>query len=362
MTKIKVSFHSGKGFAKHNNHYPTKRDKGNINRSLTAQNVTWTCYKGVTDVVEAEKKLYEEMFMEELNIQNKKYRKKGNYGRIRTMDEWMKAERHRPTENIFQIGNMDCYIDPADLWNCYVKFASWRKNTFKDNLILISSVMHVDEATPHIHERYVLYYTDDQGIKHTGMKKSLEQAGVDLPDPSQPESRENYRKITFDAMCREKWQDIVEDVLQNYKDLELDRTVDQERKKYRIGHMGVDSWRACEAAMRRVNNTKAMLKQQEDDLHAKQKALKEEQEALKLQAEAIQVAAKQQNANLTDLAEKMQNVEKREMELQGRERTFKQRVKETVKRRLAAEKKAERIHEELVSYYPAPSYTPSGND
>ena len=313
-------------------------------------------------MVEAEKKLYEEMFMEELNIQNKKYRKKGNYGRIRTMDEWMKAERHRPTENILQIGNMDCYIDPADLWNCYVKFASWRKNTFKDNLILISSVMHVDEATPHIHERYVLYYTDDQGIKHTGMKKSLEQAGVDLPDPSQPESRENYRKITFDAMCREKWQDIVEDVLQNYKDLELDRTVDQERKKYRIGHMGVDSWRACEAAMRRVNNTKAMLKQQEDDLHAKQKALKEEQEALKLQAEAIQVAAKQQNANLTDLAEKMQNVEKREMELQGRERTFKQRVKETVKRRLAAEKKAERIHEELVSYYPAPSYTPSGND
>ena len=102
--KIKVSYHSGKGYARHNNHYPVKRDKGNINYNLTPKNKIWTCIDGVTDVAEAEKMLYTQMFSDELEMQNKKYKKKGNYGRIRTMDEWMKAERHRSVENILQIG------------------------------------------------------------------------------------------------------------------------------------------------------------------------------------------------------------------------------------------------------------------
>lgn len=43
--------------------------------------------------------------------------------------------------------------------------------------------------------------------------------------------------MTFDAICHEKWQDIVEEVLQKYQDVELDRTVDAERKK-----MVSDTW------------------------------------------------------------------------------------------------------------------------
>lgn len=364
MTKIKVSYHSGKGFARHNNHYPTKRDKGNINHKLTYLNRAWTCINGITDVEEAEKNLYTEMFTEELDIQNNKYRKKGNYGRIRTMDEWMKTERHRPVENILQIGNMDCYIDSDDLWNCYAKFANWRQNRFKDNLILISAVMHVDESTPHIHERYVWYYTDDQGVKHTGIKKSLEQAGVDLPEPDQPESRENYRKMTFDSMCREKWQDIVEDVLQQpqYQNLELDRTVDQERKKYRIGHMGVDSWRAYSAALKRVSRMRSMLKSKEAEQRNREREIKYEKEKLKVKADDLRAAAQKQDADLVSIEKKLKSIEKREMELLEQERTFKQRVNETVKRRLDAEKKFEKIQEELNNYYLDPDYVLGSNN
>lgn len=85
--RIKVSFHSGKGYARHNNHYPVKHDKGNIDYSRTSKNKVWTRVNGVTDVVEAEKILYDEFFAEELALQNAKYRKKGNYKYIRTMDE-----------------------------------------------------------------------------------------------------------------------------------------------------------------------------------------------------------------------------------------------------------------------------------
>ena len=68
--KIKASFHSGKGYARHNNHYPVKRDKGNIDYEQTANNRVWTRIKDVTDVVAAKKMVYDEFFTKELEMQN----------------------------------------------------------------------------------------------------------------------------------------------------------------------------------------------------------------------------------------------------------------------------------------------------
>lgn len=344
--KIKVSYHSGKGYARHNNHYPCKRDKGNINYQLTERNKVWTCIQGVTDVVEAEKMLYEQMFSEELELQNAKYKKKGNYKNIRTMDEWIKAERHRPVENIMQIGDMECFIDPQDLWECYVEFTRWRKQKYGNNIILISAVMHVDEATPHIHERYVWYYTDADGVKKTGMKKSMAQAGIDLPEPGKPEGRYNYRKMTFDAECREKWQDIVEEKLKQYQNVELDRNIDQERKAGRIGHMGVDCWRSYRAAMDKafslVNNFNVKL----EDLKTKEAEIKEEQERLADEAAGLEQAAQQQNADNAAIAEKMAEIRERKKELEEQERTFSQRVDDAVKRRNNAAERGNKIHAE----------------
>lgn len=42
--------------------------------------------------------------------------------------------------------------------------------------------MHVDESMPHIHERCVWYWVDENRVK-----KLLEAAGVELPDPSASE-------------------------------------------------------------------------------------------------------------------------------------------------------------------------------
>jgi len=361
IQKIKVSFHSGRGYARHNNHYPVKRDKGNINYALTPKNKIWTRIKGVTDVVQAEKIVYEEFFVEELNQQNAKYRKKGKYKNIRTIDEWMKAERHRPVENILQIGDMNCYIKPDDLWDCYVEFTRWRNRQYGDHIILISAVMHVDETTPHIHERYVWYWTDDNGVKHTGVKKSLEQAGVDLPDPDKPEGRYNYRKMTFDAECRQKWQDIVENVLQKYKDVELDRTVNQERKKDKIGHMGVDSWRAYSAAMKKAGKKASMLARQEEDLKQRESEIIEEKKRLEEAAEDLKAAAQQQDADTAAIADKMAWIAAREKELEEQNRTFRQRVEDAARRRVQAEEKMEKARCDLKRYYSDSGYTLGSN-
>jgi hypothetical protein len=341
--KIKASFHSGKGYARHNNHYPVKRDKGNIDYEQTANNRVWTRIKDVTDVVAAEKMVYDEFFTKELEMQNAKYRKKGNYKNIRTMDEWLKSERHRPVEDILQIGNRECYIAPEDLWRCYVEFTRWRKEKYGDHIILISAVMHVDESTPHIHERYVWYYTDENGVKHTGMKKSMEQAGIALPEPDKPEGRYNYRKMTFDADCREKWLDIVEKKLQNYRDVELDRNVDLERKVNRIGHMGVDCWRSYEATLNRTIRTVNQFTLKLDWLKMKEAEIREEQEKLADEAARLKTASQQQDADNAAIAAKMDEIRKREKELAEQERTFKQRVDDAVKRREKAKEKRSRL-------------------
>ena len=52
-------------------------------------------YGGADDIEGAEKLLYEEMFDAERESQNERYRKKGNYGRIWTMDEWRRPVSHR---------------------------------------------------------------------------------------------------------------------------------------------------------------------------------------------------------------------------------------------------------------------------
>jgi len=360
MGKIKASYHAGKGYVLHNMHFRTKRDKGNINYDLTPKNRIWTRYKGMTNVVEAEKKFYNETFTEELEMQNAKYRKKGNYGKIRTMDDWIKAERHRAVENILQIGDMNCHIDADDLWDCYVKFTAWRNEKYGNHLALISAAMHVDESTPHIHERYVLHYKDSQNanIERTGMKKSLEQAGVELPDPSKPEGQFNNRKMTFDAECREKWLDIVEQELQNYKDVELDRNVDQEHKRNRIGHMQIDNWRAYQGAMNRVSRTVYNLKRKEAELTKKEVDIIIERDKLEEEAENLRLAAQQQDADLADIAARMEAVRAREDELEKNERMFQKKVEDVVRRRLAAEEKCGNIKKELQRHRQDPDYAP----
>lgn len=120
--------------------------------------------------------------------------------------------------------------------------------------------------------------------------------------------------------------------------------------------MGVDCWRAYEAAMRSVRRTSSMIKKQEDALKQRAAEISEEKEQLAKAAADIEAAAQQQDADLAALAAKMEKIEAREKELDELERTFKQRVKEATKRRVQAEEKTEKVKAELKRYYNDPGY------
>lgn len=49
---------------------------------------------------------------------------------------------------------------------------------------------------------------DKDGHFIIAQEKALREAGIELPDPSKPEGRYNNRKIAFDKMRREMFQEI----------------------------------------------------------------------------------------------------------------------------------------------------------
>ena len=68
--------------------------------------------------------------------------------------------------------------------------------------------LHLDEGTPHIHERHVFDCKNRYGELCPQQEKALEELGFELPDPSKPKGKHNNRKQTFDAVCRTMLFDI----------------------------------------------------------------------------------------------------------------------------------------------------------
>ena len=62
--------------------------------------------------------------------------------------------------------------------------------------------LHLDEGTPHIHERHVFDCENKYGELCPQQEKALEELGISLPNPDKKKGRNNNRKQTFDAECR----------------------------------------------------------------------------------------------------------------------------------------------------------------
>ena len=86
--------------------------------------------------------------------------------------------------------------------NIVTEFIDEFKAKFGEHVHVLDWALHLDESTPHIHERHVFDCENKYGEVAPQQEKALEALGFDLPDPDKPLSRRNNRKITFDAACR----------------------------------------------------------------------------------------------------------------------------------------------------------------
>ena len=130
-------------------------------------------------------------------------------------------------ERIYQLGTLDEHASAEDLLSVVTEFIEEFKAKYGDHVHVLDWALHLDESTPHIHERHVFDCENKYGEVAPQQEKALEALGFDLPDPDKPLSRRNNRKITFDAACRKMLFEIAK-----RHGLELEEEAEYGNRKY----------------------------------------------------------------------------------------------------------------------------------
>lgn len=189
---------------KHNDRQFDIRNAEHIDPERVKDNRYWNWTGNPETTFEAaEQAFYEKHIQKHLDAQNARYRAQRHAERAKTMDEYRKSPQTCPEEVILQIGKMGDTI-PADMMARIIQEQiNWEQKQFPGVKVL-NVALHMDEqGAPHIHERRAWVYTDRDGNLAISQNKSLEQMGVELPNPNKPRSRFNNRKMSFSRMCRE---------------------------------------------------------------------------------------------------------------------------------------------------------------
>ena len=163
-------------------------------------------------------------FVENQNARNAKIR---HTERNRTIEDLLAGKKTCPEETIYQLGTLDEHASVEDLVLVVTEFMSEFHERFGTHVHLLDWALHLDESTPHIHERHVFDCENKYGEMAPQQEKALEALGFELPNPDKPLSRRNNRKITFDAACRKMLFEIAK-----RHGLELEEEAEYGNRKY----------------------------------------------------------------------------------------------------------------------------------
>ena len=127
---------------------------------------------------------------------------------------------------------------------------------FGDHVHILDFALHMDETTPHIHERHVFDCENKYGELCPQQEKALEALGIPLPDPDKPRGRNNNRKMTFDLICR----NLLFDVCRQYG-LEIEEAPEYGGKKYLEKQEFI-----IQAQKEKIARQEQMIKEQEEKI------------------------------------------------------------------------------------------------
>ena len=204
---------------KHNDRSFDVENSEHIDADRARGNVYWDCLHGLhgpgSDQVcesfeDVEKQVYHLLYHEATEAQNERNIKNRHPERNRTPEDLLQDKRTCPEETIYQIGSMDETVPPEVLAEIAVLFFNELNRRYGEHFHILDWSLHLDEATPHIHERHVFDCEDSHGFRFPQQEKALEKMGIGLPDPTKPKGKNNNRKMTFDKMCRELLFEICE--------------------------------------------------------------------------------------------------------------------------------------------------------
>lgn len=230
---MRISMQCGRsGSARHNDRSFDVEKATHIDKEKMKDSVmrSWLNDKSVS-FVDDEMAYYEKKFSKALERTNQKYIESRHKEKCTTIEKWYKGKKTCPEETIWQVGDMHEHTDSRKLLECYIQLSKERNAWSMEHgqpFKVLDFALHDDEATPHIHERKVWQYRDTEGLWRIGQEEALKQAGIELPNPSEPIGRTNNRKMSFDAIWRARFQEICQE-----KGLDIEMQPRKERRKHK---------------------------------------------------------------------------------------------------------------------------------
>lgn len=201
----------------HNDRNYDYKNDPHIYADKTPNNIYYNCYDGFyqhKDIEkdgkmtfkEAETKYYDKHFKRQWVDTNYKYDLQYHPEKKKDWETWKKQKQNLPEEVYLQVGKMEKHPTSQqflEVFKLYQKeLQQWSKD-HGDCFKILNMSFQVDEAVPQLHIRRVWQYRNSNGTLCIGQEKALEQAGIQLPDPSKKKDRFNNRKMVFDKIARE---------------------------------------------------------------------------------------------------------------------------------------------------------------
>lgn len=200
---------------KHNDRSFDLKNSDHIDEERAGKNIYRDCFNGfrtqnltqyendVADTLEeAEKTYYEIKYKDFIKGQHERNRKNRHPERNRSALDLLQSKKTCPEETVYQIGTMEDHIAGEKLFEIVTEFIGEMNTRFGSHVKTLDWALHMDESTPHIHERHVFECENKYGELCSQQEKALEALGFELPEPDQPPGRTNNRKMTFDSACR----------------------------------------------------------------------------------------------------------------------------------------------------------------
>ncbi len=199
--------------AKHNDLRFDVENSEHIDAERTKFNVYWDCYQGYSlpndenkrarfTFTEVEKAYYVEKYSDHVDGQNERNRKARHYDRVKTIDGILENNKTCPEETLLQLGNIDGTVSADVLAQISAEYFEEFNKRYGSHVHILDWALHLDEATPHIHERHVFDAVNQYGELCPQQDKALEELGFELPKPNEKKGKYNNRKMVFDEECR----------------------------------------------------------------------------------------------------------------------------------------------------------------
>ncbi len=216
---MKATRHNGRA-GKHGVYDPKHNDRRfdvenseHINPEMTKFNVYWDCFQGYSlpngenkraqfTFTEIEKAFYVKNYSDHVDGQNERNRKSRHTDRNKTIDGMLDNSKTCPEETLLQLGTIDGAVTPDVLTQISAEYFEEFNKCYGSHVHILDWALHLDETTPHIHERHVFDAVNQYGELCPQQEKALEELGFELPDPGKKKSKFNNRKMSFDEECR----------------------------------------------------------------------------------------------------------------------------------------------------------------